>query len=151
MEVYTLPDCLPVLLEGWYEEHKRALPWRVDREAYHIWVSEIMLQQTRVQAVLEYYARFMAELPDVYALAAVGEERLFKLWEGLGYYSRVRNLKKCAQVIEAQYGGEFPTDHAQVLSLPGIGPYTAGAICSIAFGLPEPAVDGNVLPDRHRK
>ena len=104
-----------------------------------------MLQQTRVQAVLEYYARFMAELPDVYALAAVGEERLFKLWEGLGYYSRARNLHRAAQVLVNDCGGEFPHTREELLRLPGVGDYTASAIASIAFGEPEPAVDGNLL------
>ena len=138
-------DSLPQVLLPWYRENRRCLPWREDRNPYHIWLSEIMLQQTRVEAVKGYYTRFLAALPDIQSLAQCDDEVLHKLWEGLGYYSRVRNLKKCAQVIEAQYGGEFPTDHAQVLSLPGIGPYTAGAICSIAFDLPTPAVDGNVL------
>ena len=138
-------DSLPQVLLPWYRGNRRCLPWREDRNPYHIWLSEIMLQQTRVEAVKGYYTRFLAVLPDIQALAECDDEVLHKLWEGLGYYSRVRNLKKCAQVIEAQYGGEFPTDHAQVLSLPGIGPYTAGAICSIAFNQPTPAVDGNVL------
>ena len=138
-------DSLPQVLLPWYRENRRCLPWREDRNPYHIWLSEIMLQQTRVEAVKGYYTRFLAALPDIRSLAQCDDEVLHKLWEGLGYYSRVRNLKKCAQVIEAQYGGEFPTDHAQVLSLPGIGPYTAGAICSIAFNQPTPAVDGNVL------
>ena len=138
-------DSLPQVLLPWYRENRRCLPWREDRNPYHIWLSEIMLQQTRVEAVKGYYTRFLAALPDIRSLAECDDEVLHKLWEGLGYYSRVRNLKKCAQVIEAQYGGEFPTDHAQVLSLPGIGPYTAGAICSIAFNQPTPAVDGNVL------
>ena len=134
----------PALLD-WFYKNQRSLPFRTDPSPYHVWLSEIMLQQTRVSAALPYYERFLAALPDIPALAACEEEKLNKLWEGLGYYSRVRNLKKCAQVIESQYGGEFPTDHAQVLSLPGIGPYTAGAICSIAFNQPTPAVDGNVL------
>ena len=145
MEVYTLPACLPVLLEGWYEEHKRSLPWRRDRQPYHIWVSEIMLQQTRVEAVKGYYTRFLRQLPDVQALANCDDLQLHKLWEGLGYYSRVRNLKKAARVILEDYGGSFPKTYEEVLALPGIGPYTAGAICSIAYDLPTPAVDGNVL------
>ena len=136
---------LPAVLLPWYDREKRSLPWRDIVTPYRTWVSEIMLQQTRVQAVLEYYARFMAELPDVYALAAVGEERLFKLWEGLGYYSRVRNLQKAAKLVCAQYGGELPADYDALRALPGIGDYTAGAIASISFGLPVPAVDGNVL------
>jgi len=136
---------LPAVLLPWYRENRRDLPWRQDREPYHVWLSEIMLQQTRVEAVRDYYLRFIRELPDVYALANCDDDRLHKLWEGLGYYSRVRNLKKAARVIVDEYGGEFPSDHGTVLALPGVGPYTAGAICSIAFELPTPAVDGNVL------
>ncbi len=138
-------SALPGLLLPWYRKHKRDLPWRADREPYHVWLSEIMLQQTRVEAVKGYYARFLAELPDIGSLAACEDDRLHKLWEGLGYYSRVRNLKKAAQVVMDRHGGVFPTDHASVLALPGIGDYTAGAICSIAFGQPRAAVDGNVL------
>ena len=136
---------LPGAILPWYRAHKRALPWRADREPYHIWVSEIMLQQTRVEAVKGYYARFLEALPDIEALANCDEEQLHKLWEGLGYYSRVRNLKKAAQVILREHGGVFPSDYASVRALPGIGDYTAGAVCSIAFSLPTPAVDGNVL------
>ena len=138
-------DRLPGVLLPWYAENRRHLPWREDRNPYHIWLSEIMLQQTRVEAVKGYYTRFLAALPDIRSLAECDDEVLYKLWEGLGYYSRVRNLKKSAQVVMTRYGGEFPRDHAQVLALPGIGPYTAGAICSIAFNQPTPAVDGNVL------
>ena len=136
---------LPGALLPWYREHKRDLPWRVDREPYHIWVSEIMLQQTRVEAVKGYYARFLAHLPDLEALANCDDDVLHKLWEGLGYYSRVRNLKKAAKVIMTEHGGAFPSDYASVRALPGIGDYTAGAICSIAFDQPRAAVDGNVL------
>ena len=136
---------LPGALLPWYREHKRDLPWRADREPYHVWVSEIMLQQTRVEAVKGYYARFLDRLPDIAALAACDDDELHKLWEGLGYYSRVRNLKKAAQVIMESHGGIFPSDHTAILALPGIGDYTAGAISSIAFGQPSPAVDGNVL------
>ena len=136
---------LPRLLLPWYQQNHRELPWRADRQPYHIWLSEIMLQQTRVEAVKGYYTRFLSALPDIPALAGCDDELLHKLWEGLGYYSRVRNLKKAAQVIMEQYDGVFPTNHAQVLALPGIGAYTAGAICSIAFNQPTPAVDGNVL------
>ena len=121
-------NALTAPLLTWYDIHKRVLPWRGIRDPYRIWVSEIMLQQTRVQAVLEYYARFMAELPDVYALAAVGEERLFKLWEGLGYYSRARNLHRAAQVLVNDCGGEFPRTREELLRLPGVGDYTASAI-----------------------
>ena len=136
---------LPALLLPWYQKNRRDLPWRADREPYHIWISEIMLQQTRVEAVRGYYARFLSALPTVEALANCDDDALHKLWEGLGYYSRVRNLKKAAQVIMTHHSGIFPTDHPQVLSLPGIGDYTAGAICSIAYNQPTPAVDGNVL------
>ena len=145
MDARTLSPQLPQWLLPWYEQNKRDLPWRQDREPYHIWVSEIMLQQTRVEAVKGYYTRFLAALPDIPALAACDDDALHKLWEGLGYYSRVRNLKKAAQQIVSAYGGVFPRDYGSVRSLPGIGPYTAGAICSIAFDLPTPAVDGNVL------
>lgn len=129
----------------WYKENARDLPWRHTKDPYRIWVSEIMLQQTRVEAVKPYYARFLTALPDVYALANAPEEQLLKLWEGLGYYSRARNLKKAALRIVEEHGGVFPSDYASVRALPGIGDYTAGAILSIAFGRPEPAVDGNVL------
>lgn len=145
MADYSIPASLPGLLLPWYEENRRELPWRVDREPYHIWVSEIMLQQTRVEAVRGYYARFLENLPTVQALASCDDDRLHKLWEGLGYYSRVRNLKKAAQVIVNEYGGCFPQTHREILNLPGIGDYTAGAICSIAYNQPTPAVDGNVL------
>lgn len=136
---------LPERLLPWFEENKRSLPWRADREAYHVWLSEIMLQQTRVEAVKGYYARFLEALPTVEALAAAPDDRLAKLWEGLGYYTRVRNLKKAAQVIADTRGGEFPCRYEDILSLPGIGEYTAGAIASIAFGQKKAAVDGNVL------
>lgn len=142
----TFPSHLlaPPLL-AWFEENKRDLPFRADPTPYHIWVSEIMLQQTRVAAALPYYERFVRELPDVPALAACGEEHLHKLWEGLGYYSRARNLQKAARVVCERYGGRLPADYAALRELPGIGDYTAGAIASISFGLPVPAVDGNVL------
>ena len=136
---------LPRAVLGWYEENKRCLPWRQTRDPYRIWVSEIMLQQTRVEAVKGYYSRFLDALPTVQALAACDDDTLHKLWEGLGYYSRVRNMKKCAQAVCGAYGGRFPPDPKAMLALPGIGPYTAGAVCSIAFDLPTPAVDGNVL------
>ncbi|MCD7751381.1 MAG: A/G-specific adenine glycosylase [Lachnospiraceae bacterium] len=129
----------------YYKEEKRALPWREDRDPYHIWVSEIMLQQTRVEAVKSYYLRFIRELPDVEALAGVEEERLLKLWEGLGYYSRARNLKKTARIVKEEYGGVMPKTAEELIRLPGIGSYTAGAIASIAYGEVIPAVDGNVL------
>lgn len=133
----------PLLL--WYQNSKRSLPWRDDPTPYRVWVSEIMLQQTRVEAVKEYYLRFMQELPTVQALAECEEEKLLKLWEGLGYYSRVRNLQKAAKTIVSVYGGDFPSDVATLTTLSGIGSYTAGAISSIAFGNPTAAVDGNVL------
>ncbi len=129
----------------WYDRHKRTLPWRGVGDAYAVLVSEIMLQQTRAAAVIPYYSRFMAELPTVDTLAACDEERLLKLWEGLGYYSRARNLKKCAQAVVSEHGGAFPRTAAELVQLPGVGPYTAGAIASIAFGERAPAVDGNVL------
>lgn len=140
----TLPPIAPDLL-AWFHEHARTLPFRQDPTPYHIWVSEIMLQQTRVAAALEYYRRWMEELPTIEDLAACPEEKLHKLWEGLGYYSRVRNLQKAARIVCEQYGGELPGDYKKLLELPGIGEYTAGAIGSIAFHLPVPAVDGNVL------
>ena len=136
---------LPVPLLEFYRDHARSLPWREDPTPYHVWVSEIMLQQTRVAAVLDYYRRFMDAVPDVAALAELPEERLMKLWQGLGYYSRARNLQAAARQIMAEHGGQFPGDYAAVRALKGVGDYTAGAICSIAFGLPVPAVDGNVL------
>ena len=129
----------------WYEAHKRELPWRQDKEPYHVWLSEIMLQQTRVEAVKEYYRRFLTTLPTIADLAEAPEEQILKLWEGLGYYNRVRNLQKAAQTICADYAGVFPSEYAQIRSLSGIGDYTAGAIASICFAAPTPAVDGNVL------
>lgn len=136
---------LPALLLPWYAKNARDLPWRRDREPYHVWVSEIMLQQTRVEAVRGYYERFLQAFPTVRDLAEAPEETLLKLWEGLGYYSRARNLQKAAKLIVSQYGGEFPRDYNSVRALPGIGDYTAGAICSICFERPVAAVDGNVL------
>lgn len=139
LEQLTIP-----LLE-WFRDNARKLPWRDDPTPYHVWLSEIMLQQTRVAAVLGYYQRFLEEASDVSALAALPEERLMKLWQGLGYYSRARNLQKAAKMIAEEYGGVFPADYAAVRALPGVGDYTAGAICSIALGQAVPAVDGNVL------
>lgn len=132
-------------LLDWYAAHARDLPWRREVTPYRVWVSEIMLQQTRVEAVKGYFTRFLAAAPDIPTLAALPEERLLKLWEGLGYYSRAKNLQKTARLCLERCGGELPPDYARLLELPGIGPYTAGAIASIAFGLPVPAVDGNVL------
>lgn len=132
-------------LLAWYDENRRILPWREKPEPYRVWVSEIMLQQTRVEAVKPYFARFMEHLPDVESLAAAEEDELLKLWEGLGYYSRARNLKAAAQQIVEQHGGKMPSEYHDLIKLKGIGSYTAGAISSIAFGHPVPAVDGNVL------
>lgn len=136
---------IPAPLLSWYRAEKRDLPWRKDPTPYRVWVSEIMLQQTRVEAVKDYYLRFMQALPTVEALAKCEEEKLLKLWEGLGYYSRVRNMQRAAKLVVALYGGEFPRDLEGLKSLPGIGSYTAGAIASIAFGVPTAAVDGNVF------
>ena len=138
-------NAMSVPLLDWYDANKRDLPWRGTKDPYRIWVSEIMLQQTRVAAVLPYYSRWMEALPTVEALAAVDEEKLMKLWQGLGYYSRARNLRKAAGIIAAEYGGRFPESREELLRLPGIGEYSAGAIASIAFGQSVPAVDGNVL------
>lgn len=134
-----------VPLINWYREHKRDLPWRHEISAYRVWVSEIMLQQTRVEAVKPYYDRFLEALPTVKDLAEAEEDKLLKLWEGLGYYNRVRNMQKAAQQIMVDFHGEFPDSYEAILSLTGIGSYTAGAIGSFAYGLPKPAVDGNVL------
>ena len=132
-------------LLAWYDENKRDLPWRRSKNPYHIWVSEIMLQQTRVDTVIPYYERFLDWFPTVESLANAPEERLLKAWEGLGYYSRVRNMQAAAQQIMEDFDGEFPSTYEGISSLKGIGPYTAGAISSIAFNLPQPAVDGNVM------
>ena len=132
-------------LLDWYDENKRDLPWRRSKNPYHIWVSEIMLQQTRVDTVIPYYERFLDWFPTVESLANAPEERLLKAWEGLGYYSRVRNMQTAAQQIMSEFEGKFPSTYEGISSLKGIGPYTAGAISSIAFNLPQPAVDGNVM------
>lgn len=144
LEEYELEQLIAPAME-WYKENKRDLPWRKDRNPYHIWVSEIMLQQTRVEAVKGYYERFLNRLPAIEDLAKCPEDELLKLWEGLGYYNRVRNMQRAANVIMDEYGGQFPKDYEEILELPGIGAYTAGAISSIAFDRPAPAVDGNVL------
>ena len=138
-------EAIPNLLLKWYDTNKRILPWRQIPTPYRVWVSEIMLQQTRVEAVKPYFERFIKALPDVAALAEAKEELLLKLWEGLGYYNRVRNLQKAAIQIVQEYGGRMPGSYEELLKLPGIGSYTAGAVASIAFGEPVPAVDGNVL------
>ena len=152
-----IADPVPVVLESprlkelsgsiaaWYRENRRDLPWRNTTDAYRIWVSEIMLQQTRVEAVKRYYERFLEALPTVRELAEVPEDRLMKLWEGLGYYNRVRNMQKAARQVMEEYGGEFPHTYDTIRSLAGIGNYTAGAVSSFAYGIPKPAVDGNVL------
>jgi len=132
-------------LLGWYQENRRRLPWRENREPYRVWVSEIMLQQTRVETVIPYYERFMERCPTIASLAVCEDEELLKLWEGLGYYSRARNLKSAAQVICERHQGQFPSEYEEILALPGIGAYTAGAVSSIAFEEPRAAVDGNVL------
>jgi len=139
------PPGIGRVLLSWFDYNARLLPWRSDPTPYHVWISEIMLQQTRVEAVRGYYDRWMEELPDIRSLSEVSDERLMKLWEGLGYYNRARNLKEAAVAVMDQYQGELPGDYQKLLRLKGIGEYTAGAIASIAFGLPEVAVDGNAL------
>ena len=141
----TQLEQLPIPLLLWYRDNARVLPWRSDPTPYGVWVSEIMLQQTRVAAVLDYYRRFLDAAPDPAALAALPEDQLMKLWQGLGYYSRARNLQKAARQIMDDFGGVFPDTYEGLLTLSGVGEYTAGAIASIAFGVPVPAVDGNVL------
>ena len=153
----AIADKVPVVLENpalyemvspivtWFQKNKRDLPWRNHPDAYRVWVSEIMLQQTRVEAVKPYYERFLRELPTVKDLAEAKEDQLLKLWEGLGYYNRVRNMQKAAQQIMIDYQGQFPDTFEEIRSLKGIGNYTAGAISAFAFGLPKPAVDGTVL------
>lgn len=138
-------DAVVRALLPWYSSRFRPLPWRMDATPYHVWVSEIMLQQTRIEAVIPYYQRFITALPDVAALARIDTEVLLKLWEGLGYYSRARNLQKAAQIMVEKYDGALPADYEALRALPGIGDYTAGAIASIAFSIPVPAVDGNVM------
>ena len=143
-----MPDALQEIaapLLRWFADNRRPLPWREDADPYRVWVSEIMLQQTRIEAVKRYYARFMEALPDLCSLSECPEEQLLKLWEGLGYYSRARNLQKAARIIMTEHGGKFPETCAQLVKLPGIGEYTAGAIASICFNEKVTAVDGNVL------
>lgn len=144
MNEHILKQGIAPLL-AFYDSGCRALPWREEPTPYHVWVSEIMLQQTRVEAVKPYYDRFMKALPDIPSLAGAQEEQLLKLWEGLGYYNRVRNMKRAAELLVSQYGGQMPSSYEEILALPGIGSYTAGAISSIAYGIKRPAVDGNVL------
>lgn len=147
-------DVLPKVIEAtsfqnkllyWYHREKRSMPWRDDPTPYHVWISEIMLQQTRVEAVRSYYLRFIERLPDIRSLSLIDDEELYKLWEGLGYYNRAKNLKKAANIVVSDYSGELPESYEELLKLPGIGPYTAGAIASIAFHQAVPAVDGNVM------
>ena len=136
---------IPMPLLSWYDREKRVLPWRQNKDPYRVWVSEIMLQQTRVEAVIDYYNRFLKLFPTVEALAEAPTEQVLKAWEGLGYYSRARNLQKAAQMVVSDYNGIFPKTAKELLKLPGIGRYTAGAVSSIAYDSQEPAVDGNVL------
>jgi len=138
-------DQLPIPLLHWYRENARVLPWRSLPTPYRVWVSEIMLQQTRVAAVLDYFTRFMEELPTIRDLAGADEDRLLKLWQGLGYYNRARNLQRAARQVVSRFGGIFPGTYEEIRTLSGVGEYTAGAIASIAFGIPVPAVDGNVI------
>lgn len=144
MTEYRLEEIVEPLLK-WYKKNARKLPWRENTDPYRVWISEIMLQQTRVEAVITYYNRFLETFPTIWDLARCDDEQLMKLWEGLGYYSRARNLKKAAQVICTDYQGKFPDEFDVVVRLPGIGTYTAGAVCSIAFEKMTAAVDGNVL------
>lgn len=143
MEELLLKTIEPLLT--WYRHSARILPWRESPEPYRVWVSEVMLQQTRVEAVKPYFERFLSQLPTVEALAAAPEAQILKLWEGLGYYNRVRNLQKGAREVINRFSGIIPASYSDLLTLPGVGSYTAGAIASIAFGIPVPAVDGNVL------
>ena len=132
-------------LIGWFEEEQRKLPWRKDKNPYKIWVSEIMLQQTRVDTVIPYFTRFIEQFPTIQALAEAEEDKVLKAWEGLGYYSRARNLQSAVKEVHEKYNGQVPNNQQEISTLKGVGPYTAGAILSIAYGLPEPAVDGNVM------
>ena len=144
MDAAVIGESIPRIIE-WYRENRRDLPWRQSPTPYGVWISETMLQQTRIETVIGYYRRFMEELPDIAALASVEDDRLMKLWQGLGYYSRARNLKRAAVILTERYGGVLPDDAKELCKLPGVGEYTAGAIASIACGKPSPAVDGNVL------
>lgn len=139
-----MKDCVKLIL-NWYSKNKRNFPWRENQDPYRVWISEVMLQQTRIDAVISYYLRFMKRCPTISSLSEISEDELLKLWEGLGYYSRCRNLKKAATVIMEKYHGIFPNEYQDILSLPGIGEYTAGAISSICFQKKEVCVDGNVM------
>lgn len=145
VEQKEIPEQFQMKLLTWYDKEARVLPWRSEPTPYRVWISEMMLQQTRVDTVIPYFLRFFEQLPTIKALAEVEEEQLLKLWQGLGYYNRARNLKKAAQIIVDQFGGILPSETNELISLPGIGAYSAGAIASIAFGKVVPAVDGNVL------
>ena len=144
-EMYVLEKEEADALLGWYRKNKRSFPWRDTGDPFDVWVSEIMLQQTRTEAVIGYFERFKKQIKDIEALSMIEEGQLLRLWEGLGYYSRARSLRKCALTLTERYGGKIPEDYEALLKLPGIGPYTAGAIMSIGFGRPYAAVDGNVL------
>lgn len=144
-ESNTLPSSLTRALLEWYDQNARVLPWRTDKEPYHVWLSEIMLQQTGVEVVKEYYLRFLDAFPTIQALAEAEEQKVLKLWEGLGYYSRARNLMRTARIVVEKQSGRFPDTYEEILKLPGVGPYTAGAIASICYEHPIPAVDGNVV------
>lgn len=139
-----MKNCVELILK-WYLENKREFEWRENTDPYRVWISEIMLQQTRIDAVIDYYSRFMKRLPDIKSLSEISEDELLKLWEGLGYYSRARNLKKTACKIMEEYNGVFPDTYSEIIKLPGIGEYTAGAISSICFNRKEVAIDGNVM------
>lgn len=145
MSINSNPSFFTRNLLNWYEDNKRDLPWRHTRDPYKIWLSEVILQQTRVEQGQPYYERFIEEFPTIQGLARADEQEILRLWQGLGYYSRARNLHRCAKIICENYDGIFPSTYEEVIKLPGIGPYTAAAICSIAFKLPTPVVDGNVF------
>ena len=145
MSIPEIDPCFASLLAAWYEKNARNLPWRQNTDPYRVWVSEIMLQQTRVAQAIEYYEHFMRRFADVTALANADEEEVLKHWEGLGYYSRAKNLHRAAKKIRDEFGGVFPRDYKSVRSLTGVGDYTAGTICAICFDLPTPSVDGNIL------
>ncbi len=145
MTEYRFPENAVQSLITWYSTHKRSLPWRDTGDPYDVWLSEIMLQQTRVEAVIPRFLMFKKELPTIQDLSLCDDDRLMRLWEGLGYYSRARNLKKCALILTEKYEGKLPPDPDLLIKLPGIGPYTAGAIASIAFGIGVPAADGNIM------
>jgi len=145
MKDYIIPPALPEKIIRWFHENKRDLPWRQDHDPYHVWLSEIMLQQTRIQTVIPYYLRFIEAFPTVQALADTEEDRVLKLWEGLGYYSRARNLHRAAKEVARQYGCEFPKSYTELKKLPGVGDYTAAAVASICYDEPVPAVDGNII------